>query len=230
MGDCDGDGVPDTCQLAADPTLDLDVNGVLDACEALGTPYCSPATANSTGSPGELTVVGEEAIALNSVTLTARHLPVHAIGVFVTSLTQAPGAGIPNSQGTLCLGGDLGRFVGPGQIQSSGFHGALALNIDLNAHPTSSSFVSVLPGETWNYQLWHRDAVGAGHLQPHGRGGGDVPVAASGAGGRGPGRVRRRRISPPAAGRTSGPRLSDRETAAGTHRPAAPWVAPAPGR
>ena len=160
VGDCDGDGVPDTCQLAADSTLDLDVNGVLDACEALGTPYCSPAAANSTGRPGELTVVGEDAIALNSVTLTARHLPVHAIGVFVTSLTQAPGAGIPNSQGTLCLGGDLGRFVGPGQIQSSGFHGAIALTIDLNAHPTSSSFVSVLPGETWNYQLWHRDAVG----------------------------------------------------------------------
>ncbi len=84
------------------------------------------------------------------VTHTARHLPVHSIGVFVTSLAQAPGAGLSNSQGTLCLGGDLGRFVGPGRIQSAGFHGAIALNIDLNARPTSWSLVSVLPGETWN--------------------------------------------------------------------------------
>jgi hypothetical protein len=31
--DCDGDGVDDAAQIAADPALDADANGVLDACE-----------------------------------------------------------------------------------------------------------------------------------------------------------------------------------------------------
>ncbi|MDC1043712.1 hypothetical protein OAQ71_00635, partial [bacterium] len=158
--DCDGNGIPDSCQLVADPSFDLNGNGVFDPCEAIGSTYCSPATANSTGNPGTVTVLGNTTIFLNNVQLTARQLPASSFGFFITSLTQGVTTNVPNSQGTLCLAGSVGRFVGPGQIQNSGAIGAISLGISLNSHPTPTGLVSVLPGETWNYQLWHRDAVG----------------------------------------------------------------------
>jgi hypothetical protein len=64
------------------------------------------------------------------------------------------------SQGNLCLGGSIGRYVGPGQIQQSGSTGTVSLAIDLAQHPTPTGLVGVLPGETWNFQCWYRDAVG----------------------------------------------------------------------
>jgi hypothetical protein len=53
----------------------------------------------------------------------------------------------------------VGRFVGPGQIQSSGTTGVIYLDLNLNAQPTPTGLVSVQPGETWNFQLWYRDAI-----------------------------------------------------------------------
>ena len=158
--DCDGDGVPDLCQLAGDPTFDLNGNGTFDACESIGSTYCSPAVTNSTGLPGELTVIGDGASSLNNVALTARALPASSFGFFITSQTSGFTSNVPNSQGSLCLSGSVGRFVGPGQIKSSGAAGGILLDINLNTHPTPTGLVTVQPGETWNYQLWYRDAVG----------------------------------------------------------------------
>ena len=31
--DCDGDGVPDGCRIAADPSLDANGDGILDSCQ-----------------------------------------------------------------------------------------------------------------------------------------------------------------------------------------------------
>ena len=64
------------------------------------------------------------------------------------------------SQGNLCLGGQIGRYVGPGQIQNSGTAGEISLLLALGATPTPSGLVAVQPGETWNFQCWFRDAVG----------------------------------------------------------------------
>jgi hypothetical protein len=87
-------------------------------------------------------------------------LPTNAFGFFLASraqgFTQSPGS----SQGNLCLGGAIGRYVGPGQIQSSGPLGRISLAIDNTQVPQPSGAVSVQPGETWNFQLWHRDSVG----------------------------------------------------------------------
>jgi hypothetical protein len=157
--DCDLDGVLDTCEISTDPSLDIDGDLVLDACESIGARYCSPAVVNSTDEAGVLTVLGNEVIFLNNVKLTARALPSGSFGFFITSLTQGFTPNVPNSQGALCVQGSVGRFVGPGQIQSSGTLGAMALDINLNAHPTPTGLIAVLPGETWNYQLWYRDAV-----------------------------------------------------------------------
>ncbi|MEL6908044.1 MAG: hypothetical protein AAFP22_21730, partial [Planctomycetota bacterium] len=61
--------------------------------------------------------------------------------------------------GTLCLGGNVGRFNAPGQILSSGLGGAFALTVDLGAIPELAGLVAVQPGETWRFQAWHRDFV-----------------------------------------------------------------------
>jgi hypothetical protein len=42
----------------------------------------------------------------------------------------------PGSLGVLCLGGSIGRYVGPGQIQNTGGTGAFCLLLDLTQTPT----------------------------------------------------------------------------------------------
>jgi hypothetical protein len=64
------------------------------------------------------------------------------------------------SQGVLSLGGSIGRYVGPGQIRNTGATGSFSLVLDLAATPTPTGLVQVVAGETWNFQSWHRDAVG----------------------------------------------------------------------
>lgn len=131
----------------------------VDAAEcdpgAIGSRYCSPAVANSSGDPGRMRVTGSEVIFLNTVTLTADGLPVNQFGYFLTSKTQGflqP----PGSVGILCLGGKVGRYRS--QIQSSGASGSFAIPIDLQAMPVSPP-AAVLPGETWSFQAWFRDVV-----------------------------------------------------------------------
>jgi hypothetical protein len=70
---------------------------------------------------------------------------------------------IPNpggSSGNLCLGGSIGRYVGPGQIQNSGATGAIGLTLNLAQTPTPSGLVQVQAGDTWHFTAWYRDAIG----------------------------------------------------------------------
>ncbi|MEM9382518.1 MAG: hypothetical protein AAGB93_21370, partial [Planctomycetota bacterium] len=94
-----------------------------------GTNYCT-AEMNSTGAAAAMTAVGSTSIANNNIVVTAESLPNQAFGYFLTSTTQDF---IPNpggSMGNLCLGGAIGRYVGPGQIQNSANTGAISLPID----------------------------------------------------------------------------------------------------
>ena len=59
----------------------------------------------------------------------------------------------------LCLGGGIGRYVGPGQILNSGAAGLFQLPLDLTLTPTPTGLVAIAAGETWNFTAWHRDAV-----------------------------------------------------------------------
>ena len=93
----------------------------------------------------------------NDLTLEAFHLPLNQFGYFITS--QTPGF-VPNpggSQGNLCLGGTIGRFVQ--QVQNSGASGSFTIQVDLTAMPPPLQPV-VQPGDTWNFQAWYRDVGG----------------------------------------------------------------------
>jgi len=93
------------------------------------------------------------------VTLEASNLPNASFGFFLTSQTQGLTMNPGGSTGNLCLGGAIGRYVGPGQIQNSGSAGAISLAIDLTMTPTPTGLVAVQAGETWFFTAWHRDSV-----------------------------------------------------------------------
>ncbi|MEM1452039.1 MAG: hypothetical protein AAGI22_23220 [Planctomycetota bacterium] len=144
----------------ADATAGIYEVDLSDTGESIGTRYCTPAVANSTGDPGSLVVAGSSVVSENEVILSARDLPPVSFGFFLTSTTQAMTANPGGSQGVLCLGGSIGRYVGAGQILNSGGAGRFELTLDLTQTPTPNGFVAIQAGQTWNFQAWHRDSVG----------------------------------------------------------------------
>ena len=147
----------------APPALVLDVAEIriesCGGCAPIGTPFCT-AVPNSTGFPALTRACGDDAVAANNVTLIASRLPQDSFGFFITSTTQGFTQMPGGSVGNLCLGGQIGRYVGPGQIQNSGAMGRFTLGLDLTQTPTPTGFAAVQPGETWNYTTWFRDSVG----------------------------------------------------------------------
>ena len=123
----------------------------------IGEVYCAPAVTNSTGASAQLTALGSTSVVEDDVILVARDLPPGSFGLFLTSTTRGLVPGVGGTQGTLCLGGGIGRYVGPGQVQSADPGGTLELPLDLMAHPTPAGLISVLPGDTRHFQTWYRD-------------------------------------------------------------------------
>jgi hypothetical protein len=122
----------------------------------VGTLYCSPATVNSTGSSARISAQGSPVAATNNLTLSADRLPLNSFGYFLNSDVQGNMPNPGGSQGTLCLGGSVGRFLQ--QVQNSGSTGAISIVVDLANMPQALGPVSVMGGETWNFQAWYRDA------------------------------------------------------------------------
>jgi len=120
-----------------------------------GESYCGPAVPHSAGASARMSLVGSIVLAQNDLTLHATDLPTHTFGYFLAS-TSAGNTTV--GQGTLCLGGGIGRFNGPGQVQSTGPLGELALAIGTQQVPTPTGFTAMQPGQTWHFQCWFRDA------------------------------------------------------------------------
>jgi len=120
----------------------------------LGTIYCDPAVANSSGQPATIRAVGTAVVADNDLLLVCQQMPFNQFGYFLASETQAfipqPGG----AQGNLCVGGTVARFTS--QLQNSGVFGSIGITVDLTAIPTSPP-PAVQPGETWNFTTWFRD-------------------------------------------------------------------------
>ena len=141
-------------------TYDLNVTGAGVSTGPIGSNYCI-ANANSTGSVASISGFGLTSVAGN-VTLTASNLPQNQFGILIVSASQGfvPNAG-GTSNGNLCLGGAIGRYVGPGEILSSGGAGEF-FAIDLGLIPQGGGTTATVAGDTWNFQAWYRDGVGLG--------------------------------------------------------------------
>jgi len=147
-------------QLSAEEVMTLYNNpGVTLGDPTIGTPYCGPGVPNSTGLSSDLRAEGNTNIVLNDVTLIASDIPINSFGFFIVSTTQGITMNPGGSQGNLCISGAIGRYVGPGQIQSSGQAGEFSLALDLTMIPQPTGFVSAMSGDVFNFQGWHRDAV-----------------------------------------------------------------------
>ena len=123
----------------------------------LGTTYC-PGTPNSTGGPALLTVAGTTNLDFNELALTVTDMPPASFGFFITSQTQGVVVMPGGSEGTLCVLGNIGRYVGPGQPQFSGINQRIRLRIDPSVLPTPTGSVSAMTGQQWNFQAWYRDS------------------------------------------------------------------------
>jgi hypothetical protein len=123
----------------------------------LGTRYCSPAAINVVGLSAEITAIGSDVALDNDLTLSASALPPATFGFFFTGPLRAAIVQPGGSQGVLCIGGGIGRYVAPGQVQQASAAGEFSLQLDLTQHPTATGFVSVQVGETWQFQAWYRD-------------------------------------------------------------------------
>ena len=141
---------------------DTALNGlqVFPSVGGIGTPFCGPAVPNSSGSSAQISVGGSQIAANNTLALTCTLMPRQVLGFFLTSRSQGLVVGPGGSQGNLCLGGTIGRFVAAGQITNSGPPGEIRLPIDLAQFPQPSGFVPVQPGETWHFTAWFRDSAG----------------------------------------------------------------------
>ena len=122
----------------------------------IGARYCTP-VANSTGRPALMNLQGSALVADNNVTLTAEFLPPNQFGFFLGSMTQGFDQQPGGSQGNLCLDGQIARFDEPSEIANAGPSGTFSIPIDLTVIPGPMGLVSVMAGETWNFQAWYRD-------------------------------------------------------------------------
>lgn len=127
----------------------------------IGTPYCV-AVANSTGVAGVLGAAGSVGISNNDVTLLGSQLPVNSFGFFIVSPNQGFVMNPGGSSGNLCLSGQVGRYVGPGQIQQANAMGEFDLALDLTMIPSPTGFLSANTGDTFNFQAWYRDSLMGG--------------------------------------------------------------------
>ncbi len=179
--DFDGDGNPDP-QWTLHPysgnltdEYDLDEDRILRAVANLDGPSFNrvllelplpkgesicPGEPNSNGTPSSVVAYGRQLVHSTDLRLAAEGLPPGVIGMWVNSRDAGFTPNPAGSEGNLCLGGAIGRHTG--QIGAADLVGQLGLSVNLSALPQPSGLVAAQPGETWNFQLWHRDTTGQG--------------------------------------------------------------------
>lgn len=126
------------------------------AAQSIGSTYCA-ANPNSTGVVGAISAEGSTVVLANDVTVNCGDLPLNSFGIFVVSRDQGFTPNPGGSEGNLCLGGAIGRYSQP--VLNAGSTGEVSLPIDLTmvAHPMV--LFAVVPGDTLNFQYWHRDFI-----------------------------------------------------------------------
>ncbi|MEM1448124.1 MAG: hypothetical protein AAF726_01835 [Planctomycetota bacterium] len=127
---------------------------------SLGQIACTPATPNSTGVPASLRAAGVDFAAASDVELHAANLPTGSLVLFLTSDALGSPVVPPNSVGSLCLTGAIGRYLRPGEFGAASASGTRTLRLDLTDTPQPTGSVSIAAGETWSFQAWYRDSQG----------------------------------------------------------------------
>ncbi|MEM9380000.1 MAG: hypothetical protein AAGB93_08615 [Planctomycetota bacterium] len=123
-------------------------------------PFCVDAqSANSTGAVARTSFVGSRSIASNDLVLQTDDIPPGTVGYYLCSRAFAPPTALSIGDGVLCLGSGIGRLNRAGEVVVSDSTGSVRLPLDLADLPQPSGAVAALPGDTWHFQLWYRDAT-----------------------------------------------------------------------
>ncbi|MDB2575928.1 hypothetical protein N9Z54_01865 [Planctomycetota bacterium] len=125
------------------------------SASVIGSNYCTPAALNSRGEWAGLNAVGFKDLGANDLRLRVSRLPAGSVGMVLASQSQGltPFAG--GGQGTLCVDGSVLRMEST--LFNSGASGSREVSVDLNSFPPPYNG-AVLAGQTWNFQVWYRDA------------------------------------------------------------------------
>lgn len=149
-----GDGQGSTNSSGGD--LGSPGSHISSACEPLviGQSSCA-GEPNSTGSVAVLRAVGDPTVSRSAFELRAFDLPANVTGLAVMGRQPAfiPMAG--GSAGSLCVGPGLFRLLSV--VSPSSALGEWTATLDL-ANPSGQQLPTVLPSQTWYFQLWYRDA------------------------------------------------------------------------
>ncbi len=129
-----------------------------DVCigDPFATNYCTAAP-NSTGVISKISALGTPSVSANDMFLSTNDLPNASFGFYVIGMTQGFVANPAGSSGNLCLSGSIGRNF---PASGSGNNGNITVAMDwARGIAQPSGFVAAMAGDTWNFQLWHRDVV-----------------------------------------------------------------------
>lgn len=166
-----GDGVVSLQLDLVDPEVDglgellvTDGAGNLTVCPItlrgdLGSSIC-PGVPNSTGQASRTRVTGSVDVASNSLVLETYQLPPNVMSFYVNSRQAMTVLNPGGSQGNLCIASPaMGRHDASAAMTSAA--GSTSLSVDLDSLPFEPGGVTAaFAGETWYWQLWHRDFVG----------------------------------------------------------------------
>ena len=152
--DCNLNGTPDECELALDPSLDWDGNGVLDSCAGGGPSYCF-GNINAAGNVGSIEASGSPLIIDNNLTLSSHNLPIGQPGYYLFSANTGYVNPFGGGAGVLCLGAPIRRLNTPAgyPLLFVNATGDVSLTLDLGNLPGTI----LAPGDIYIFQLWHRE-------------------------------------------------------------------------
>ena len=143
----------------------------------VGTPFCNPNENNSTGMPTTMSGAFGSGVG-SDLHLDVSQGPPNQFGYFlVGTASSEPGVMLPNSSGRLCLalggGNSVGRynvtgtqfnslsqFDAAGMLQNIVGTSGSSSGYDIPTSVPISGSPQIMSGQTWHFQLWHREAGG----------------------------------------------------------------------
>lgn len=169
FSDCNGNGLPDGCDVDSGSSLDLDGDRIPDECSGVSV-FCLCDTAapcgnvdpsggcmNSTGFGARLLPTsGNNSVMADSLVLRADHLPATTYALFF--MGPAERSPVPLGGGLRCVEAPLYRFnLG---ITNSVGEADLGPGLSAFAQAQFASIGQITAGSTWRFQGWYRDAFG----------------------------------------------------------------------
>lgn len=151
--DCNGNLVPDACDIAGGVSEDCDGDGVPDECQGALASACA-SSPNSVGAGAVLSGIGRPILSCNAFALRVEGAPPGQPGLFLCSPQLGPD--LPFGNGVLCLAPPLWRLAPTATVDDGG---ACALRLDLGDLP---GLGPIPPWSTLAFQFAYRDPAAAG--------------------------------------------------------------------